>query len=288
VYPNEAVTLDRSSDPSPLPLESAFEQWLSFATGKHTWISVRGATLRGLVSARRRGTKAAWELDCLIDAADDDPAILMSLLDRVAHDAGEAGAEKIFLRVSSRSETIPTARRCGFIPYASEFMLQREGVPAIETPEPRLALRRWMREDAYSTYQLYNRCTPESVRRTEAATFAEWQAAREKIGARARQWVLLRDERIQGWLRAATMGDVGRFEVMADPDDPILLDSLVEAAISRFEGQEYLSCRAYAFADQLLSSLRDRGFRDGGEFALLAKPIAQKVQLPQLAPVVVA
>ena len=73
VYPNESVTRDRiGTATSPHPLETALEQWFSFATGRHTWISVKGATLRGLVSARRRGSKAAWEVDCLIDAAEED------------------------------------------------------------------------------------------------------------------------------------------------------------------------------------------------------------------------
>ena len=58
VFPNEAHTLDRiGKEASPHPLETALEQWFSFATGRHTWISVKGATLRGLVSARRRGSR---------------------------------------------------------------------------------------------------------------------------------------------------------------------------------------------------------------------------------------
>ena len=49
VRPNEAVTRDRiGTQASPHPLETALEQWFSFATGRHTWISVKGARLRGL------------------------------------------------------------------------------------------------------------------------------------------------------------------------------------------------------------------------------------------------
>ena len=57
VYANQAMTLERIGTPdSPHPLETAFEQWFSFATGRHTWISVKGPTLRGLISARKRGS----------------------------------------------------------------------------------------------------------------------------------------------------------------------------------------------------------------------------------------
>lgn len=292
VYPNEAVTLDRTGpESSPRPLEAAFEQWLSFATGKHTWISVRGVTLRGLVSARRRGAKSAWEIDCLIDGADDDAAVLMSLLDRLAADAGDAGAEKVFLRVQTDSEVIGIASRCGFVPYTTELVFERPGAPdiaqSVGPPAPD-GLRRWTRSDAYDTYRLYNRWTPEPLRRVEAATFDEWRAAREKIGARSRQWALDLESGLAGWLRASAAGDVGRFELMADPSNPELIDVLLDAALTRLQAQPHLCCRTQQFATGLHQRLEDRGFLVAREYALLAKPIAQKVGVPQLVPVVPA
>src|SRR5713226_3053233 len=90
VYANEAMTRDRiGTHDSPHPLETAFEQWFSFATGRHTWISVKGPTLRGLVSARKRGSKLAWEIDCLINASEADNSVLMSLLDQLTAAAGK-------------------------------------------------------------------------------------------------------------------------------------------------------------------------------------------------------
>src|SRR2546422_10228348 len=67
VHPNEAKPLDRLGlDERAHALESTIEQWFSFATGKHTWVSVRGATIRGLISARRRGQPSAWGVGGLI------------------------------------------------------------------------------------------------------------------------------------------------------------------------------------------------------------------------------
>src|SRR3972149_11202678 len=124
VYPNEAMTRDRlGSETSPHPLETALEQWLSFATGRHTWISIKGATLRGLASARRRGSKAAWEVDCIIDAADDDRDVLTSLLEKGAADAARAGAENIFLRGPSDSHIVETATRTRFSPNLFEYLI---------------------------------------------------------------------------------------------------------------------------------------------------------------------
>ncbi len=48
VHPNEAKPLESLGlDERAHMLETALEQWFSFATGKHTWVSVRGATIRG-------------------------------------------------------------------------------------------------------------------------------------------------------------------------------------------------------------------------------------------------
>ena len=48
-----------------------------------------------IVSARKRGSKLAWEIDCLINATDADNIVLMSLLDQVTAAAGKSGALKV-------------------------------------------------------------------------------------------------------------------------------------------------------------------------------------------------
>ena len=76
VYPNEAKPLEQLGlDERTRPLETALEQWFSFATGKHTWVSVRGATIRGLITARRRAKPSVWEVDALIDIDEDPPPL---------------------------------------------------------------------------------------------------------------------------------------------------------------------------------------------------------------------
>lgn len=291
VYPNEAVTRERigpsAAGAAPHPLETALEQWFSFATGRHTWISVRGATLRGLASARTRGSNAAWEVDCLIDAAEDDPTVLLSLLDRMAADAGRSGAEKVFLRVAAESAVIEAARRSGFTSYLRERLLVREGTPDAHPPDDAPSLRRWSRADAYPTFRLYNRWTPEPVRRQEAATFREWNAARERLSPKsrggARQWVLDREHRIDGWLRLAATGETGRFDVMADPDQPELLDILVAEAERRLAEQSTLVTLAPEFAVALRERLAARGFAERGELVVLVRRTIRPAQLPQQA-----
>lgn len=291
VYPNESVTRDRiGTATSPHPLETALEQWFSFATGRHTWISVKGATLRGLVSARRRGSKAAWEVDCLIDAAEDDPGVLMSLLEQVASDAGSAGAEKVFLRVASGSRVVKAACSSGFAAYLTERLLAAAGARQVGSNAGREGLgprlRRWGRADAYSTFRLYNLWTPEPVRRVEATTLREWLAARERVSpARGtQQRVIERDGRVVGWLRTAAVGELGRFDLMADPSAPELLDALIDAALARLDEQSALFTLVPEFAAGLRERLERRGFVDRREFVVLARRTARTVRVPELAP----
>ncbi len=285
VYPNESVTRDRiGTEASPHPLEAALEQWLSFATGRHTWISVKGATLRGLVSARRRGSKAAWEIDCLIDAAEDDPSVVLSLLDRVTSDAGRAGAEKVFLRVPARSQVVECASSAGFRAYLREQLLA--GRPSSPEGAPAPGLRRASRADAEATFRLYNRWTPEPVRRVEAATLREWLAAQERLSAPrgTRQRVIERDGRIVGWLRTAVAGELGRFDLMADPARPELLDALIDAAFVQLADQSAAVTLVPEFAAGLREGLTCRGFVEQDEFIVLARQTTSVVRVPQLAP----
>jgi hypothetical protein len=290
VYPNEAVTRDRlGTDASPHPLEAALEQWFSFATGRHTWISVKGATLRGLVSARKRGSKAAWELDCLIDAAEEDESVVTSLLEQVVSDAGRAGAEKVFLRVPAGSDVIPRATASGFMPYVTErlMVLRRhgaDGAPPVEAAENVPGLRRWSRADAHGTFRLYNLWTPEHIRRTEATTFKEWVAASERLVARANQRVIERDGHLVGWVRSGADGDIGRFDVMADPASPDVLDRLIDAALARLAEQPVALTLVPEFAGGLLERLERRGFAQEGEFTSLAQRTTVRVEMPELAP----
>ena len=294
VYPNEAMTWDRvgAHTSSPHLLETALEQWFSFATGRHAWISVKGATLRGLASARRRGSKAAWEMDCLIDAAEDDPGVLLSLLDRVTRDAGRAGAEKVFLRVPAGSEVAETASRCGFFAYVSQSLLARRNAATASATVAEdqgatsgAGLRRWARADAYPAFRLYNRWAPERVRRVEAPTFREWRAARERISAArgTRQWVIERDDHIVGWLRTVAGDDLARFELQADPSEPQLLDQLIDAALTRLEKNPTLITLVPAYAAGLRDRLLARGFLQEGEFIVLAKRTAKPAKATQLA-----
>jgi hypothetical protein len=295
VYPNEAKTRDRlgREESSPSPLESALEQWLSFATGRQTWISVRGSTLRGLISARRRSSNTAWEVDCLINAAEEE-SICMSLLDRVSEEAGRSGAEKIFLRLVADSGVVPIARRGGFVPFVVENQYAHQGpVPAerLDGQARRgraastLSLRRRSRADAYPLFQLYNIAVPEPVRRVEGATFAEWLAAQERhwLTRRSTQLVLDRDGYLGAWMRAAADGDIGRFDLLVHPRELDLLEPLLLAALARLSSQGVLLTLVPEYEEPLARLLQRMGFERQDQYVVMAKRTAALVRTPRLA-----
>jgi hypothetical protein len=280
VYSNEAVTLDRiGTQDSPHPLEAAFEQWFSFATGRHTWISVKGPTLRGLVSARKRGSKLAWEIDCLINADEGDAGVLMSLLDQVTEAAGRSGALKIFLRVPALSRCASEATRCGFAAYRHEqvWRLRRErATPAGAAP----CVRRKVKEDTHAVFRLYSATVPETIRRYEAMTMAEWSAAQERIG-RGSQYVSAGDGTVSGWLRLGADGDVGRFDLLAEHH---VLDDLIETALAKLANRPSVHALVPDFQAALASRLDARGFEPGEEYTVMARRTVRPVKLPARVP----
>ncbi len=285
VYPNEAITRDRvGKEASPHPLETAIEQWFSFATGRHTWISVKGATLRGLVSARKRASNVAWEIDCLIQT-ESTTDVMLSLLDQVTEDAGRAGAEKVFLRVDADSEILRDCSSAGFRYYMREGLFVAEGSGKLVVPlfGNDVSLRRWAKSDAHDTFRLYNRATPEPVRMAEAATFREWVASRERISPHrgTRQWVLQDGEGIAAWLRTAADGGLGRFDMMADVSANDLLDRLIDAACAYLPEQSLLLTLVPDFAVGVVDRLRQRGFSEQGEYVVLARRTVRPIDVAE-------
>src|SRR5437867_9481748 len=106
VHPNEAKPLGRLGlDDRAHPLESTIEQWFSFATGKHTWVSVRGATIRGLIWVRRRAKRSAWEVVALIDVVEDE-VVALSLFSRLIGGVLKQGVVRVFLRLEEGSHVL--------------------------------------------------------------------------------------------------------------------------------------------------------------------------------------
>lgn len=285
VYPNEAKARERlgAADANPKPIETAFEQWFSFATGRNAWISARRGRLQGLVSARRRGSRQAWEIDCLIDTTLGLDT-LPGLLDCATGEAGRSGAEKLFLRLSTTSDFLPVVRSAGFQPYCVETLYVLESPLSGEFPA--LALREFSRQDLYPAFRLYSTVHPESRRRSEAATFGEWQACLE------RHWLkggvqLVHESRglISAWIGAARLPQGLLVDLLAEEVGAERVAGLVLSAAKATAGR----LPFFALAPRgggVAASLEALGFRGRSEFTSLVYRTTRVARLPHLVPAI--
>lgn len=273
VHSNEAKPRDRVGvDERARPLEEVVEQWLTFALGKHTWLSVKGTHIRGLITARRRAKRTAWEVEMLIDAEDDDDVIL-SLFNQMLPGVIRAGAERVFLRVDADSSIVNAARAAGFFAYQQEMLFRLGHPPDVESPG--ITLRPRARHDLHGLFQLYNRVAPANVRAIEGATLREWQAAQEKWGGRAQDFVLEEDGVISAYARVVP-GETGRIGVLADCDTETL-GAIARFALARLKRSSNVLSLVPEHDVAQAKVLSDFGFEPVSCYAMLAKRLTQPV-----------
>jgi hypothetical protein len=265
-------------------LDSALRPWFSFATGRHTWISLQGQTVQGLVSARHRGNRTAWEIDCLV-AATDDQYRIANLFDQVSSAAGASGVTRIFLRLEAGSALLAAARRAGFIPYAHEVLYRSERTAEPSDANDELQIEPSRAADAFALYRLYNAVTPEAVRRIEAPSYQLWQSGAERrTSGRSKHNVVARREgEAIGHIRSSRDGGVGKIDIVVNSASAEDAVRLVGIACSFAGPQRPLLCLAPTYATQLVSALERSGFAPDSEYALLVKRTA--LPMPAARPV---
>jgi hypothetical protein len=285
VYPNEAKPFDRLGlDERARPLEDALERWFFFATGKQTYVSVRGATIRGLINARPRGKRTAWEVEALINA-DDDKAVVSSLFSRMLAGIGRVGAERVFIRLDAASAIVRAARDAGFFPYQPQTLYRLDGKGRAKAPE--IGLRAKSKQDLHGMFQLYMHAVPANVRAIEGATFKEWQAALEPWGGRTTDLVLEEDGAITAWVRVQS-GQCGRLSVLSTSRGASL-DDVIQAATAKLSKSESLLSIVPEQDAGLAAAFERQGFQPSGSYLLMAKRLTKTAQelVPEAARAVV-
>lgn len=273
VHANEAKPRDRLGlDERGRALEEAIEQWVTFSLGKHTWLNVKGATIRGLVTVRPRAKRSVWEVEMLIDSHDDDSVVGALFKQMVAGCAG-SGAERLFLRVDEGSRLIDSARAAGFFTYQNETLYELRGKPSVDQPD--LRLRKRTKRDLYGLFQLYNRVAPANVRAIEGTTLREWQAAQEKWGGRPQDFVLEDDGVICAFLRTVP-GAAGRIGILADAGGD-QFDGLLRLGLARLRRSKRVLSLVPDHDTAQARALSDHGFEPVRRYAALAKRFTKPV-----------
>ncbi len=277
VYPNEAKPFDRlGMDERARPLEEALEQWFSFATGKQTYVNVRGVTIRGLINARPRGKRTAWEVEALIDA-DDDKGVVSSLFSRMLYGVGRGGAERVFVRLDATSGIVRAARDAGFFPYQTQTLYRLSGPSAEGRGRARdVGLRTKSRQDLHGIFQLYMHAVPANVRAIEGATFKEWQAALEPWGGRTKDLVLDEDGAIAAWARVQS-GQTGRLSILSTSRSAGL-DEVIAAAVAKLAKSEVLLTLVPEQELGMAAAFERQGFQPAGSYLMMAKRLTRTAQ----------
>jgi hypothetical protein len=245
-------------------------------------MSAQGPRLQGLVGARQRGGRPAWEIDYLVDATRGHEA-LTGLLECAIADAGRAGAEKLFLRLDSTSPLLSVVLESGFMGYQESVLYTREGVlpPArVEGQRPVAAL------DSYFLFRLYNSCLPETVRRLEAATYNEWLAAQDRRWLRhGEQFVVEGDARLRALASLVYRDETLSVDLLAE-DGIDVKDVLAAAAAAMNVDYAAIDVLLPSTATRQAMQLEDAGFRPARTFVSLMRRTTRPLPVPNLRPAI--
>ena len=285
-YPNQAWPRERLGLQETQPALSVLrDQLLAFGKQRHAWVSVKRQRLQALAGARYRGGRQAWEIDYLVDCHGDE-AVVGELLTQAVEAAGEAGAEKLFLRLGALSSLLAPVRESGFLPYQEETLYARQGALTGEAAGCRKATP----ADSYPLFRLYTASTPESVRRHEAVTYAEWQAGMEKRWLRnGVQMVQEQEGRLTGLVRASRLAQGVLCDLTLSPDavpDAVGLMAAASRAIDGGGDAGPLLALVPSQDEGVARRLEDAGFHVAGEFISLVHRTTRPLSLPRAVPAV--
>ena len=151
--PNLARTMQGLASGRPTTRYGVWRETLSQRRRRVAVARWDGVELAGLASAHVRSGHRAWEVDQLYLADTpphyggpdrpqwDAPGVTLELLERIVQQAGDAHAERVFLRLPEDSPVFAAARRAGFHPSYEEVLLEsRPGHPTrtLRPPATRL------------------------------------------------------------------------------------------------------------------------------------------------------
>jgi hypothetical protein len=186
----------------------------------------------------------------------------------------------VFLRLASDSALFEVVREAGFLPVQEEVLYTK--TTPLNT-EGDLELRPALPSDSYLLYRLYNVALPETTRRLEAATFAEWHAAQERRWLKnSAELVSEKDGEIKALARAARLPQGVVLDLLVD--DGALADtaSLVAAAAKAVDGEDApIFTLVPAGSESLARRLEDAGFAPSQEFVSLMRRTTRPLRLPK-------
>ncbi len=288
-FANEARTLYDAALESGgrLSIGAFIQEWLALEENRHTWLSLDGPHLAGVISIRNHGSHDVWEIDRLrvgVDAVVDDVA--HDLIGYLSAVAAEMGIQKILLRLDADSALLPAAHRSGFGTYAEEHIYE---LPAGTFPEPppNFEVRTRHSRDTPTLFRFFSRQVPVETRRSVAMTMQEWEATHPRLREfrRSREIVAIMDDEVVGWGRLRQRRGQAAFELLATPEIEGSYQALLAESCRWARRQPRLLVAVRGYQPQLKAIAEDLGGRDRAHYQACVNQLAVRISATQWIPV---
>ena len=244
------------------------------------WVWTDGGRPLGIASVRPRSGDKSWELSHLFADANHETSI-QDLLEAATRASASQGAERVFLRLSAESDTVPVARRAGFFPGFRETLYSGRPDPSqighgLFDVDSRLRTR--LDKDDHDLFRIYNAATPVRVRQLVGMTLVQWRASRERRPGRRQERVFEIDGSVRGLLETSLSFGTGILALSIHPDYTALTPDVVDAGLKILSRASTILVMAPEYAPAISDALEARGLRAVGEFATLVNTTAQMVR----------
>lgn len=253
---------------------------MSSGPGRKVFGSFEKGGLEALVIVQARRAASVWEVSGIFassqgyDKVDD-------LLLAAASAAGEAGAERVFLRCDTEGPASGPAQRTGFHHAFSQELFTGELRPTPDTP---IHFRPLRDGDAHDVFRLQVATAPIDARPAIGLTINEWKAGKEPGLGRSREYVCDTEHGVSAWARLDRTNESLLVEAALHPDFPTLAPMLVEG-VARVAYHESTRWIVPTYQPYIARALANRGWRSESIYEVSVKPIARRVRQPSMAPV---
>ena len=243
--------------------------------------SFEEGSLEALVIVQVRRAASAWEVSGFFSSAQAYNQVDELLLAAAAA-AGEAGAERLFLRSATEGPASAPAQRAGFHHAFSEELFTGTLRTTRDTP---MHFRPVRNRDLHDVFRLHMATAPVAARPALGLTINEWMAAREPSAGRTREYVCDTEHGVSAWARVDFVSDSVIVEAALHPDFPTLAPMLVEGVARVASHAPPVRWIVPTYQPHIAQALTDRGWRCESVYEVSVKPIAQRVRQPYMTPV---
>jgi len=237
------------------------------------FVWVENGRMDGVLSLRPRNGSTSWFVDHLAMCRIDHNA-MTTLLEAAGGYAGEAGAERLFLRLPEEWRVQKPAIQCGFISSMKMMVLTLPGRSALLGTEDLPNFRRTLPVDDYELFRLYTACTPPEVRFKTGLTFQQWEDSREPKTKRTQELVLDgKDRSLSGALRIDPYRNGLRVRLTVHPNSDIDMQAMVAYVLSFSRGKAvWWEVAEHQWGLYLM--LQHVGFKANSSYMVMIKSLA--------------